>query len=255
MSHQLTEFEVPYGDGAVVVRMHTPDALRPLTQQALLLTFAGAAEASLGNTPYRLAANAFVANGHRALSFDMPNHGSLTDAHGEGITGMRNAFVAGDDPFRTHVERGRAVIEHCLAEGLATPGRIATSGTSRGGYMALRLLAEDDRIAAGAGFAPVTDWRDLREFDADCQRQDVSDLSLSRHAQALADRAVYLVIGNHDERVNTARCCQLVANIAEARRQNGQTMDGLDFYCTGDPGHSCADTWYHKGARFLLQHV
>ena len=144
---------------------------------------------------------------------------------------------------------------HCIAQGLAAPGRIAVCGTSRGGYMALRLLAADDRIAVGAGFAPVTDWRDLSEFEQDRTRDDVAALRLSDHAEALASRAVFMAISNHDERVNTASCCRLYLDILKARYRNGRDANGLDFYCTGDPGHSCDAAWYRKGATFLLEHI
>lgn len=200
-------------------------------------------------------AQQFVSRGHAALSYDVPNHGELVNEHGEGITGMRNALIAGEDPFQLFVDRGRAVIDYCLDHRLATSGRIVVCGTSRGGYMALRLLATDARIRAGAGFAPVTDWRDLDEFSQDRDRQDMPLLQLSTQAASLAKRAIFLVIGHRDDRVNTASCCQLFLDIQKERKQRDIRQGAVDFYCTDDPGHSCGRAWYQKGAEFLLEQI
>src|SRR5690606_36297904 len=130
---------------------------------ALFFAFALDRNTTLTKRPYCLAAEYFLENGHRAASFDLPSHGDRVGAQRSGIDGFRDAFVAGNDVFAGFVAEGKAVIDECIKRGIATPGRIAVGGTSRGGYMSLRLLAGDDRIVAGAGFAPVTDWRDLRE--------------------------------------------------------------------------------------------
>jgi len=247
------EFVVVSGARKITVRLHTPLALA--SSPGLLMTFATDRATALTGEPYGLTARAFVARGHRVLSFDLPHHGERIDAFGEGITGFRNAFVAGSDPFAAFVEDGRAVIDAAVARGVAAEGRIAVCGTSRGGYMALRLLAADTRISAGAGFAPVTDWRDLREFSADRDREDVARLALSHHADALAGTAVYMAIGNRDERVNTTRCCRLFVDIMDASRRKGQDGGDTAFFCTTDEGHTCSDAWYARGSEFLLGYV
>jgi dienelactone hydrolase len=255
ISHHSSEFSIPHGDDSIDVRFHTPNAPKPDGERALLLSFAGEKQSSLTADRFSLVAQEFVSHGHAALSFDLPNHGDQVDEHGEGITGMRNALVAGEDPFQLFVDRGRAVIDYCLDRGLATSDRIVVCGTSRGGYMALRLLAADARIRAGAGFAPVTDWRDLDEFRRDRERQDMALLNLSTQAANLAERAVFLVIGHGDDRVNTASCCQLFVDIQQERKQRDIRQGAVDFYCTDDPGHSCGRAWYQKGAEFLLEQI
>ena len=235
--------------------MSTPETRKLKSDRVLLLTFASDRTAATTTDPYRLVSDVFLSQGHTVLSFDLPNHDTQINEYGEGIAGMRNAFVAGQDPFQRFVVRGRAVIDHFIRQELAWPGRIAVSGTSRGGYMALRLMASDDRIAAGAGFAPVTDWRDLSEFEQDRNRDDVAALRLSCQSDALATRPVLMAIGNHDERVNTESCCRLYLDLCDARRRNGRNTGSLAFYCTDDPGHSCAADLYRKGADFLLEHL
>ena len=251
--YHVSERSLPTGSREVTARLHTPHRLAD--HPALLLSFAGDRLTSLTVEPYCLAAMAFLAKGHRVMSIDLPNHGDRVDAFGEGITGFRNAFIAGTDPFALFVADGKAATDTAIALGIAEPGRIVVCGTSRGGYMALRLLAAEARIVAGAGFAPVTDWRDLNEFAADREQADVADLSLSRFADAFRDKAVFLAIGNHDERVNTARCTRFYLDVYQDRISAEKDGRDIDFYCTTDAGHTCSREWYFRGANFLLMNL
>jgi esterase FrsA len=186
-------------------------------------------------------------------SFDLPCHGERIDEFGEGIVGFRNAFVSGVDPFAAFVADGRAVITECIQRGWAQPHRIAAAGTSRGGYMALRLMAADERIAACAGFAPVTDWRYLSEFQGDAHRTTVANLRLARFANRLVGRRVYLAIGPADERVSTESCRRLHHELLEANAQAGFDDSHAELNLTDDPGHSMGVSGYQKGAEFLLR--
>jgi hypothetical protein len=113
-------------------------------------------------------------------------------------------------------------------------------------------MAGDKRIAGGAAFAPVTDWRDLTEFKDLRDRQDVADLRLSGFADKLTGRGIYLAIGNHDHRVNTASCCQFFVALNQANSAHGFDQSCVDFYCTDDPNHTCCDDWRRRGSQFLL---
>lgn len=248
---RVSEIPVFTGSRTVTARLHTPARLadRPV----LLLSFASDRVTSLTVEPYSLPAQTFLSEGHRVMSVDLPNHGDRIDAFGEGIAGFRNAIVAGIDPFATFVDDGRAAIDAAITLGIAEPGRIVVCGTSRGGYMALRLLAADTRIRAGAGFAPVTDWRDLSEFNAERERGDVAQLGLSCFAEAFIDKALYLAIGNHDKRVNTSRCVQFFLDVHRAKNSADRDGRDIDFFCTPDEGHTCSNDWYFRGADFLLR--
>lgn len=249
MEYQTERFNLPFEDQQVAVRLQRPIQEQAAAARLLLLSFASDSAHSLTVAPYRLVADCFLAAGHLALSFDLPNHGTQVNSYGEGITGMRNAQVAGANPFDAFVRQGMAVIDSCLDQGLARPGYIAVCGTSRGGYMALRLLAADARIAAGAGFAPVTDWRYLHEFDSDRERQDVMALKLSSYAARLAQKNLFLVIGNDDQRVSTESCRRLYVDVEQRKQTNDLSSE---FHITADQGHSCSPKWYAKGADFLL---
>jgi alpha-beta hydrolase superfamily lysophospholipase len=232
----------------LVVAVSSPADGKLAKDPALLLTFAGERETSLLKEPYCKAAKAFVQNGHRAASFDLPGHGDRVDQFGKSIGSFKNAFVAGTDVFANFVEDGRAVISECLRRGLAKPGKIIVAGTSRGGYMALRLLSGDDRVVAGAGFAPVSDWRMLTEFATVKDRADVADLRLANFAKRMAGRHVYLAIGKSDERVSTEACRELHCALVSAKSL-------VEFNLTDDKGHTMGAAGYEKGAQLLLQWV
>jgi alpha-beta hydrolase superfamily lysophospholipase len=252
--YEAEEFEVTVGGRTIIAKILSPPKEKLAADPALLLDFGSTADAMLFSPPYCRPAQYFVAQGHRAVSFDLPAHGSRVDPrYGEGIGGWRNAFVAGDDVFTQFTDEVSAVIDECIKRGWARPGRIAIAGTSRGGYMALRALAADDRIAAGAGFAPCTDWRDLAEFSKDRENQAVADIRLSRFAKDMVGKYVFLAIGGNDARVNTQSCRHLAQRLAELNERAG--FGPRVWYTeSDDPDHTIGDRWYRVGEEFLLRY-
>ena len=158
---------------------------------ALLLNFAADRTTTLQSEPYSITPRMFLDAGHRVASFDLPCHGDR-EVSGEprGIAGFCAEWRRGTDVFAGFVDEGRAVIDALIERKLGEPGGIFVSGTSRGGYCALRLMAADERIKAAAAFSPVTDWRVLREFAEVKEASEIADLALPRFAGALAGRAV-----------------------------------------------------------------
>ncbi|NUM53138.1 MAG: prolyl oligopeptidase family serine peptidase [Candidatus Hydrogenedentes bacterium] len=251
----LEEFPVSVGARTITVRVLSPPAGKLAADPALLFMFALDSATTLSKRPYCLAAEHFLSHGHRAASFDLPAHGDRVGTGRSGIEGMRDAYVAGEDVFAAFVDDGKAAIDECIKCGLAKPGRIAVAGTSRGGYMALRLLAGDDRIAAGAGFAPVTDWRALREFEADKERADVRDLQLTNFVSGMTGKRVFVAIGKTDARVSTERCTEFANALKQANADAGHSADVIEFHLTDDAGHSLGDAWYDRARTFLLNAV
>ena len=250
--HHTHDFTVDRGIENLAVRVFSPPEERLAKQPWLLLNFATDRQTSLTSAPYNTAVEAFLKAGHRAASFDLPAHGERVDDRGAGIDGMCARFLAGDDPFVQFAQDGTAVIDRLIERGEATADRIVLAGTSRAGYCSLRLAAADRRVAAVAAFAPVTDWRVLREFAAVRERDDVARLALEHHAQGLAGRAVYVAIGNHDLRVGTDACARFVLRLAEVEG-TPEGKSRLQFLIVDDSeGHSLDNRWRERGAQFLL---
>jgi len=251
---RLAEFEVPVAGRRVSCLLAEPH--RPAARPALLVNLAADRHTSLLNHPYDIPVRAFLAAGHRAVSFDLPCHGERRGPSSEqGIAGMRDSLLAGEDPFAVLVADGRAVVDAMLDGGVGTPGRIVTAGTSRGGYCALRLMAADARVAGAAAFAPVTDWRTLTEFAAVSDRADVAALSLVRYAEALAGRPVWIGIGNCDKRVGTDVCISFAQAILAAEAAKGLSGSQLSLHVVPEAGHTLSDAWRQAGADFLLSLV
>jgi len=246
------DFTVDRGTEKLAVRLFSPPDDRLAPQPLLLLNFASDRQTSLTGAAYSTPVQIFLKAGHRVASFDLPAHGDRVDGRGSGIDGMCARFLDGDDPFRQFAEDGRAVIDRLIERGEATANRIVVAGTSRAGYCSLRLAAADRRVAAVAAYAPVTDWRVLREFAAVRDRDEVAGLALEHFVQPLAGRPIYVAIGNHDLRVGTDACTRFVLHLAQAEGSE-QGKSRLQFLIVDDSeGHSLDNRWRERGAQFLV---
>ena len=248
-----SDFTIETAGGPLNCTLASPTAENAAAEPALLLVFGGARSSVLGDDARFPAALHFAQEGHRVLSFDLPNHGDLSDGYGDGIHGMCAALIAGDDPFARFVAYGRSALDACLDRGIGRSGKIFACGGSRGGYCALRLAAADQRISGVAAMAPVTDWRILSEFDAVKERPEVAALALENWAGDLAGRPVFLVIGNHDHRVGTHACVGLARRLFDLEQPTIEGASALQLHVIAAPGHSLTDDWELEGARFLLR--
>jgi esterase FrsA len=253
MKTTFREFSIRVGDLDLPVRLGEPERLSE--QPALLLNFGSDRVTNLEEHPCDIPVQAFLAAGHRVASFDLPCHGERKVAKwSQEIEGFCGIFVEGTDVFAGFVDEGRGVIDRLIQDGLAKPGRVFVSGTSRGGYCAIRLAAADLRIAAVVGYAPVTDWRVLREFSAIKEDPNVAALSLVEYTQALAGRPVWFAIGNSDNRVGTDCALRFAEAMAKIESERGLSSQ-IGIHVTSDAGHTLSDDWRQKGAEFLLETV
>lgn len=253
MNDSTRDLTLEIAGRTIVARVLSPEPECLSGNPLLLVTLAADKETSLYVEPYNLTAQRFLEAGHRVVSFDLPSHGARIDENGEGIQGFRNTFVQGIDPFQLFLEDARAVIDRCLADGLAQQGRIMACGTSRAGYLALRLMAADPRVSAAAAYAPVTDWRHLSEFASERECEDLAAMRLSEFADGMVGRPIFFVIGNHDERVSSESCCRFYLELIAANRNQGMDDSHINFQVQDVPGHASQPAWYAAGADFLLR--
>lgn len=246
-------FSVVRGAVSFTVEVQSPPAAQMAGRPLLLLNFSTDRKSSLRGGRYGDPARIFLEAGHRVASFDLPAHGERVDRHGAGIGGLCARVVAGEDPFAEFVTDGRGVIDECIRRGLARSGDIVVCGVSRAGYCAVRLAADDTRVAAVAALAPVTDWAKVREFESAKDEPAVTALALDRFVDPLVGRRLYVVIGNHDLRVSTDACTRFVLALGEAERRREITLSRVRYVIADDsPGHALAAKWRQEGAKFLL---
>jgi dienelactone hydrolase len=169
-----------------------------------LFVFASTIEGTLGEPYYRQCGNVLAKAGYVCVSLDLPGHGSAKrEDEREGMAGWRDRTDAGEDFVEPFCREASAVLDHLIAKKTVDSARVAACGTSRGGFMALHWAAREARVQCAAAFAPVTHLGKLREFQGAEEDALVQSLSLRRAAEVLAGRAVWLVIGDQDERVGT----------------------------------------------------
>lgn len=252
---EAIEMTLAVGERRFGAKILSPRKEQLAPKPLLLLILTGDLQTALKTPPFNIGVPLFLARGHRAVSFDLPDHGRRVASFGEGISAWRQAWLTGQDRFQQAVEEATALIDHCVKEGWATPERIMVYGVSRGGYLALRLLAADARIAAAAAIAPVTDWRELSEFTAEKGRTELAATRLSAFADKLAGRRIYMAIGDSDRRVSTLSCCRFFIDLQEANASTGVSRFPVEFHCTrmAEPGHSVDNSWRQRGGEFLLE--
>ncbi len=190
---------------------------RPAAPAPTLFIFSSTIEESLGNAYYRQCGNELAEKGYLCVSLDLPCHGKdeRTDEP-KGLSGWRDRAVKGEDFMAPMVTRAKKVLDHLIAEGYTDATKTAACGTSRGGFVAAHVAGADERVRCVAAFAPVTDLTGLREFHGTGENPLVRSLSLRQKADELAGRAVWLVIGDQDARVDTDRTIELARRITAA---------------------------------------
>lgn len=244
---EVVEFSVMVKGQRVPAVMVSPGKDKLASDPALLLSI-GTPHRHLMESTNNRPTRYFLERGHRVVCMEAPSVAQSIGTFGE-------LTLEGLDPSQEFIDNAQGVIGHCIAQNWGRPGRIVATGISRYAYMALRLVAEDDRVQFCGGFAPVTDWRDLSELADVRDRKEIADLRLSKFADKLAGKKIYLTIGNHDERVGTKSCCQFFLDLNKANEKRGFSDALVDFNVTPDKGHTCGDEWYDLGMQILLNAV
>jgi len=244
--YEVLEFTVPVKGRQIRAVIASPPKDELAADPALLVTIGGASTHLI--PPNDQPANYFWKHGHRVVSFSF---GSMPGDLGI----LRDNMLKGPDPTLDFIADAQGVIDYCIAQKWVKSDRVVVTGISRHAYLAFRLLAADDRLKFGGGFAPVTDWRDLVEFKEAREQTEIAGLRLSNYVDQLAGRNIFLCIGSHDERVSTLSCCQFFLDLNEANRKRGLGTSLVNFYVTPDPGHTCGDEWFERGMEILLTAV
>ncbi len=210
---------------------------RPAGPAPALFILANSIEETLGS-PYYRQAGQFLGQEKRAQ-----------DA--AGLSGWRVRCENEEDFVAEVTGRLRQVLDHLIEQKLADPVRIGALGTSRGGFVALHFAAADSRVKCVAGFAPVTDLAALSEFRGAQERPLVQRLALVRQADALAGRAIWLFIGDRDERVGTDQAIRFARQVTAASLAR-QRPALVDLLVLSEPkGHTVPAGLAEQAARWI----
>jgi len=233
----------------------TPFAMLPLQANApapTLLLLAWSGVETLTSEPYCLTGRLLHAHGWNVVSLDLPCHGTARYAdEPEGLTGWAARIAVGDNIVADFHARVHDVLEHLIATGHAKPRHIAAAGTSRGGFMALHAAVGNPHIRAVAAFAPVTDLLALHEFAGQEENPLLPELNLMQAVETLAARATWLIIGNADERVDTARVVAFAHSLSITSQQRNPAGE-VTLCVLPVPGHCSLAEWHNEAAEWLL---
>jgi len=236
-------------NGGTAFAMLPPQASKPAPT---LLLFSATVEESLTTEPYCRVGRLLHAQGWNVVSLDLPCHGVDRRA-GEPteLADWAARIAKGEDIVAPFQKRVNEVVEHLVANGMADPARIAVAGTSRGGFLAFQAAAGNPRIRAVAAFAPVTDLTALSEFAGQDKNPQVQRLALMNAADKLADRAAWIMIGDHDDRVGTDKAVAFAKALTQAAGK--KKLDArVDLHVVPVPGHVSFPEWHDAAAKWLM---
>jgi dienelactone hydrolase len=242
--------------------LHTPGGVRfgLLGQKGAapaptLFTFAQKIEATLESPSFASVGHELGEHGFLLASLDLPCHGNDVRQDEEpGLTGWRVRLERGDELVPPFLAQVSEVLDLLIHEGYTDSEKVVACGTSRGGFIALHFAAADPRVRCVVAFAPVTDLLALREFDGMDTHQATRALSVIRHADRLAGKAVWICIGLDDQRVSTESCIALARRIAEAAVVRGLEPN-VELHVAPPVGHSVPPSAHGLAAAWLLAHV
>jgi dienelactone hydrolase len=226
---------------------------KPPRPAPTLFVFATDHATALQSADYNQVGRELSRHGVLSVSVDLPCHGAdRREGEPEGLAGWRARIDAGQDPIGEFCRDAGAALDQLIEMGYSDSRRIMACGTSRGGFAALHFAAGEERVGSVAAFAPVTDLLILREFDKSPADGPAARLSVVRHAAKLGSRPVWIVIGNHDERVGTDSAVGLArALTAHAVRQGKPSLVELhvlpaEGHRTPKQGHAAAAAWFGR---------
>lgn len=228
---------------------------KPAKPAPTLFVFATDVGTSLTEPVYLKAGIDLIKQGWLCASLDLPCHGAQhRDGEPAGLEGWRHRINAGEDPMAEFTDRCRRVLDYLIAEGYTDPERVAVCGTSRGGFSALHFAAADPRVRCAAGYAPVTDLKALQEFHGAEQAPLVRQLALEKYSDKLSRRAVWIVIGDTDQRVGTDLAISLARAIS-ASAADGKLPSRVELHVLPAVDHTTPAGAQEQSAEWILRNV
>lgn len=221
----------------------------------LIVSLAMSGAETLQTDPYCASGRELVGKGWLAVSLDIPGHGSeARPGEPPGIEAWRVRIEKNEAFVDELAKRVSAVLDTLIAEKVIDPNRIAIEGTSRGGFLAGHVAAREPRFKAVIMYAPVTDLQYIREFQPVKDHPGSKALSLVNYADKLADRKLWVIIGNDDTRVDTDSAIRFTREVCKMAKQR-KRAPSIELHVPATPGHSSDATMHHAAAMWLVKQL
>lgn len=236
--------------------LQTPSGVRfavmgtkPATPGATHLVFASAMQETLRSDDFIKIGKLLAKHGYLSVSLDVPSHGE--DKPAGGLGGWRTSMESKDNFVDRFAKRASDVLDHLIKEGYTDPKKVVASGTSRGGFIALHFAAREPRVHTVVAFAPVIDLLAVTEFKGLENNDLAKELNLLRHADKLADRRVWICIGNQDARVNTDDTIAFTRLAVKAAKAPSKVVP-IELHVMPTAIHRIHATAHEEAAAFVL---
>ena len=211
---------------------------KPRAPAPTLFVFALDADRTLRSAGYRQAANFLVDRGYLCVSIDLPCHGAQRrEGEPTEIKGWRRRFDDGENVMDEFTQRATKVLDYLVDERYSDPARVAACGTSRGGFSACHFAMADPRVKCVAAYIPVADLTAIAEFKGAESSPLVKSTSLIRNARKLADRGVWISIGDQDLRVNTDNAIAFARALSASAASNNRPRN-IELHVSSIDGHA-----------------
>jgi dienelactone hydrolase len=211
----------------------TPDKPSPT-----LILLSGLIPDSFTKANFLRAGEILGPGGYLCVSIELPCHGSQAKKGCSNLVGWGKRAAEGDDFVAEFNARMKKVIDHLIEQKMTDPDKIVATGTSRGGFLALRYAAFDKRVKATVAYAPVTDLRKLKEFEVAKDVKSVDAMSIEVFVPELVGRPVLIFIGDRDDRVGTDSAIAFARKLSEAA-QKADVPSQVEIHVMSEPrGHS-----------------
>jgi dienelactone hydrolase len=216
-----------------------------------VVVIASSIEPTLTSPDYANRWEMLAQKGYICVALDLPCHGA-DGRPGEPskLQGWRRRLDTNENFVAPFVKSASAMIDHLIQEGYTDPKRIAIGGTSRGGWIGLHLAAAESRVQAIAAFAPVTDLTVLAEFNGLQHHPLTQSLAAIHLADKLAGRAIWMCIGNNDQRVGTDKCIAFARKVAAVAIADGKPAP-IEIHVMQTDGHGTHKTAYAEATAWI----
>jgi dienelactone hydrolase len=211
---------------------------KPDKPSPTLILLSGLITDSFTKTNFLRAGEILGPKGYLCVSIDLPCHGALAKKGYSNLVGWGKRAAEGDDFVAEFNARMKKVIDHLIEQKMTDPDKIVATGTSRGGFLAVRYAAFDKRVRATVAYAPVTDLRKLKEFEVARDVTSVDAMSLDAHVPDLVGKPVLIFIGDRDDRVDTDSVIAFARKLSAAA-QKADVPSHVEIHVLSEPrGHS-----------------
>lgn len=230
---------------------------KPDSPAPTLFVFAGGVDDMAVNRLYSESGRQLAKRGWLYVTVDIPCHGrDHRDGEPGGLSGWAHRIKKKEDLMGPFVEQCRDVLNYLIAEKYTDAKQVGACGTSRGGFCAFHFAAKEPRVRAVTGISPVTHLLRLREFSG-IKEEQVESINVVHLVEKLADRAIWISIGNRDLRVGTGDSVAVTRKlVAEAHRlRPEQSVIPIELIVGPTNGHRAIEGAYLLAADFLRAQI